>query len=112
MSDIEAAIKAAAEKSILKIVTEGNWIEPDYHNRAKIPADFMSAVWNLVDVNKIKKQIAARLESELADRIVNHLAAEISTDIKQILSVQERREKLRAIARNYMEEIMQTGIKK
>lgn len=33
--------------------------------------------------------IAERLESELADRMVNHMAAELATDIKQILSVRE-----------------------
>ena len=43
---------------------------------------------------------------ELAERIVNHMAAEISTDVKQILSVKERREALRALARHHMDSLM------
>jgi hypothetical protein len=106
MSDIEQAIKVAAEKAVLHFVSEGGWVMPDYNSRIKLPPDFMQDIWNMVDREKIKKAMAHRLEEELADRIVNHMAAEIATDIKQILSVQERREKLRAIVREHMDEIV------
>ena len=36
-------------------------------------------------------------------------AAELATDIKQILSVQERREMLRGLAREHMDAVMQAG---
>lgn len=106
MIDLEQAIKTAAEKSILKIISEGSWIAQDYNHRVKLPADFMAQVWALVDTNKVQTRMAERLESELADRIVNALAAEMATDIKQILSVQERREALRQVAREHIEQIM------
>ena len=110
MSDFENAVKAAAEKAVLKIITEGSWVQPDYENRVKLPKDFMVKVWEMVDTEKIKKHLAERIESELADRLVNHMAAEIATDVKQILSVTERREALRSLARAHMEEIMKVGI--
>ena len=103
MTDFELAVKTAAEKAVLKIITEGSWIAPDYANRFKLPAD----VWKLVDQNQIKRHLAARIEEEMADRLVNHIAAELATDIKQILSVPERREALRHVARQHMESIMQ-----
>ena len=106
MSDLEQAIKTAAEKSILKMVQDGAWYATDYSNRIKLPSDFMAQVWALVDTKKVQAAMAARLESELADRIVNALAAEMATDIKQILSVTERREALRQVARNHVERIM------
>ena len=112
MSDFENAVKAAAEKAVLKIITEGSWVQPDYANRVRLPKDFMVDVWKMVDTEKIKQHLAARLESELADRLVNHMAAEIATDVKQILSVTERREALRSIAREHMETIMQAGVGK
>ena len=105
-TDFEQAIKTAAEKSVLQILSSGNWIMPDYANRYRIPADFMADVWQLVDPAKIKAQLAERLEAELADRIVNMMAAEIATDVKQILSVKERREALRHFARQHMDSIM------
>lgn len=109
MSDFENAVKAAAEKAVLKIVSEGSWVQPDYANRVQLPKDFMADVWKMVDTEKIKKCLAARLESELADRLVNHMAAEIATDVKQLLSVTERREALRSIARAHMDAVLSLG---
>lgn len=105
MTDFETAVKHAAEKAVLKIISEGGWVAPDYANRFLLPKEFMADVWKLVDSEKIKIEMAARLERELADRIVNHLAAEISTDVKQLLSNSERREALRAVARENMDRI-------
>lgn len=62
------------------------------------------------NVDKVRAQFAARLESELADRMVTHMAAELATDIKQILSVKERREMLRALARDHMDAVMKAGL--
>lgn len=50
MSDIGEKIKQQAEKSILSLITSGNWIQPDYSNRVKLPADFMESVWQSVEV--------------------------------------------------------------
>lgn len=106
----EDELRQIAEGAILKIISEGSWIQPDYNNRIKVPADFMNEVWALVDKDAIKKQFAKRIESELADRLVNHIAAEMATDIKQILSVQERREAVRSIARQHLDSIIRLGV--
>lgn len=106
MTDFEKAVKNAAEKAVLKMISEGSWVAPDYNNRFKMPAQMMADIWALVDQDMLKKKMAARLEEELADRIINMMAAEISTDVKQILSVKERRESLRNLARQHMEGIM------
>ena len=111
MSELETKIHQMAEKAVLKIITGGSWIAPDYANRVQIPKDFMLQVWSMVDQEKVKAHLVARLEAELADRMVNHMAAELATDIKQILSVTERREALRSLARNHMDAIMQIPAK-
>jgi hypothetical protein len=109
MTDFETQVKAAAEKAVLQFIGSGGWLLPNYEARLKIPADWVGACWALVDADKIRAKVAERLESELADRMVNHMAAELATDVKQILSVQERREALRALARGHMENIMKAG---
>lgn len=109
MSPFEEALKQAAERSILKIVLEGSWVQPDYANRFKLPADLLQEIYGLIDREALKAAIAKRLETELADRIVNHLAAEISTDIKQILSDKERREAIREVARKHLINIAGEG---
>lgn len=103
---LEKQVQQIAEKAILKLLSDpGNWIQPDYSNRIKIPASFMQDVWSKVNFEKIKAQLAERLERELADRICNHMAAELATDVKQILSVQERREALRSVCRENFDRI-------
>lgn len=109
MSAFEQQVTEFAQRAVLKIIAEGSWIAPDYANRVQIPKELMSEVWAMVDREKLKTAMAARLESELADRIMNHLAAEIATDVKQLLSVKERREALRSIARDHIESITKLG---
>lgn len=111
MTDFEQAVKAAAEKAVLKFVQDGGWLTPNYAGRLKVPVEWIADCWKLVDSAKLKAQIAERLESELAERMINNMAAELSTDIKQILSVQERREMLRGLAREHMEAVMRAGHK-
>lgn len=109
MSDFEVQVKQAAEKAVLQFIGTGGWLLPNYESRLKIPAEWIADCWRLVDADKLKQQIAARLEFELAERMVNHMAAELATDIKQILSVKERREMLRGLAREHMDAVMATG---
>jgi hypothetical protein len=105
MTNFEKQVKDAAEQAVLKIIREGGWVMPDYANRYRIPADFMTDCWNLVDKEKIKAELVKRLELELAERIVNKMAEEISTDIKQILSNKERREEIRAVVRENIDRL-------
>ena len=110
MNDFEQQVKAAAEKAVLQFLSSGGWLLPNYEGRLKVPAEWVAECWQLVDANKVRAQLAARLESELADRMVNHMAAELATDIKQILSVKERREMLRALARDHMDAVLKAGV--
>lgn len=109
MSDFSQALVTAVEQSALKQIKE-HGVNINYNDRISIPKSFMDEIWKMVDREALKRQIAVRLESELADRIVNKIAEELSTDIKQILSVKERREAIRSLAREHMESIMKAGL--
>jgi hypothetical protein len=105
MSEFDQKVKAAAEHAVLQFITSGGWLLPNYESRMKIPAEWLAECWRLVDADKLRAQIATRLEAELADRIVNRMAEELATDIKQILSVQERREALRSVVRDNLDKL-------
>lgn len=105
-TDFELAVKTQAEKAVLKFIGDGGWLMPNYEARLKLPTEWMAAAWALVDREALQRKLAERLESELVDRMVNHMAAELATDIKQILSVKERREALRALARDHFDSLM------
>ncbi|MEN9885569.1 MAG: hypothetical protein RL758_147 [Pseudomonadota bacterium] len=112
LSDFDAKVKAAAEHAVLKFIGEGGWLMPNYEARLKLPAEWMAQAWALVDRDALLRKFAERIESEMVDRMVNHMASELTTDIKQILSVQERREALRSLAREHMTAIMGSTGKK
>ena len=95
----EGMIKAATKALINSL---DNGIAIPYECRYKVPADFFEGVWKLVDKTKVQELMAKNIEQELADRIVNKLATEISTDIKQLLSNNDRREELRTYARTIL----------
>lgn len=111
MSDFTQALITAVEQSALKQIKD-HGVNINYSDRINIPQSFMDDIWKMIDREALKKQIAIRLELELADRIVNKIAEELSTDIKQILSVKERRETIRALAREHLESIMKSGLTK
>ena len=106
MGNFEQAVKEAAERAVLRLVADGSWIQPNYESRMKVPPEWIAQMWAMVDADALRRKIAARVEDELAERMVAHMAAELATDIKQILSVKERREALRALARSHIDEAL------
>jgi len=104
---VEQRIKEAAENAIVNLIASGNWIAPDYSNRFKLPKDFNEEVWKLVDVESIKLQMSILIERDLAEKIVAMMAAEISSDIKKVLSDSERRESIRSVVRENLDSIIQ-----
>jgi hypothetical protein len=105
----EQQAAAAVQSAVLKLLAGGEWLSIGYSERMKLDANFLADVWGLVDREQLKRKLAERLESELIDRMVNHMASELATDIKQILSVKERREALRELARRHMTSVMNAG---
>lgn len=108
MTGLEKKISDAANKAVLHVITSGDWIKPTYKDRVPIPQEFIQEAWQLVDQDKVKSQIAKRIEEELANKIINHMAAEIGSDIKKVLSITERREAIRSLVRENINEICRT----
>lgn len=107
MKTFEEQVQAKVSGAILYFLANSEkWLTLGYFDRFKIPQSFLDDVWRYIESESLKKEIAARVEAELADRVVNQIVAELSSDIKQILSVQERREAVRAVARENLERIM------
>ena len=100
MSDFEKDLMNSVKCSMTNQINKTDFIQIPYDQRVRLPADFMSRVWALVDQESVINKLSERLENELVDRLVNSVATEMATDIKQILSVKERREAVRALVRD------------
>lgn len=100
MSDFEKDLLNSVKCSMVKQIDKTDFIQIPYDCRPKLPSDFMQRAWEMVDQDSVLEKLSERLESELVDRLVNNIAAEMATDIKQVLSVKERREAVRSLVRD------------
>ena len=105
MSDFEKDLMNSIKCAITNQVNETDFLQIPYDKKVKIPDEFMQKAWGLVDQEALMIKLAKRLEDELIDRMVNHMAAEIATDIKQVLGVKERREAIRSLARDNIDKL-------
>ena len=64
MTDFETQVKAAAEKAVLHHVSSGQWLLPNYESRLKVPAEWMTEMWRLVDADRVRRQVAERIEAD------------------------------------------------
>ena len=105
MIDFESKMLNSIKNSMSKQIDKIDFIAINYQDRFAIPQDFINQAWELVDQKALIQGIANRLECELVDRVVNQFAAEIATDIKQVLSVKERREAIRSLVRDNIDQL-------
>lgn len=106
MSDFESRVKEAAENSLLRLLENpNNWHVQPADKHIKVPPGLMNEVWQMVDFQKVKAAMADLIQQQLAERIVNHMAAEIANDIKKVLSDPERREAIRAVCRENIDRL-------
>lgn len=97
--NFEDKLKETIQHQIIASIHKADLLSLRYDDRFKIPEGFIAECWGLIDKEQLKADLSARLKDELIDRLVNHMAAEIATDIKQVLSVKERREAVRHVVR-------------
>ena len=63
MTDFEQAVKTAAEKAVLQFVQGGQWLQPNYESRLKIPVEWVADCWRLVDAEKLKQSRRRNLKN-------------------------------------------------
>jgi len=103
--ELEKRLLELMVRQLEQSIHKADLVQIRYDDRFKLPADFIAKAWALVDHDALLSSLAKRLESELVDRLVNQMAAEMATDIKQILSVRERREAVRSVVRDNIDKL-------
>ena len=107
MGKFEDLLINEAQKSVLNLVREGFTV--GYSNQYRVPPGFFESVWGMLDQEKVAEAMAERLEEVVAEKVMNLIATEITNDIKKIMSNQDRREEVRAVARENLKRIMTAG---
>lgn len=99
-----AQMHQTVERAVLDEIRKGSWLTIDYKSRVQIDLPTLRSIYEGVDMERVKAVVRERLESMIADKILNAMATEIATDVKQILSQRELREDVRAIIRDKIRE--------
>jgi hypothetical protein len=94
------------ERSVLKKIGSGEWLQIDYKDRISIDVELLKDVYASLDMGRVKSILTDKLHNHIADKILNSIAAEIATDVKQILSQKELREDVRATLREKVREVV------
>lgn len=89
----------AVQQSVLKMIRDGSLVVPDYAMRAKVPAAKVQELYDSIDWNRVRALCLEKVEEHCADTILNKMATEVASDIKQVLSNKELREEVRAFIR-------------
>lgn len=101
----EEKLASTIQQQVIASIHKADLVQINYRDRFEIPSSFLAECWGLIDQEQLKQDLSKRLQEELVERLVNHMAAEIATDIKQVLSVKERREAIRHVVRENIDKL-------
>jgi hypothetical protein len=104
MPDFESRLVSAFEDSVVKMVRDGGFVQPNYEARMKIDPAFIRACYDKIDKARVIALVVERGEEHMANAIFNGMATELTSDVKRILSNVELREDIRAIIRTRIRE--------
>ena len=96
----------AIQNKVLEEIKKGSFISFDRQWKSQLPSSLLKDAWESVDYEAIKREMAKTIEKMLAEKIINMLATEVSTDLKSLLSIPERREEIRSVARRHLKHLV------
>lgn len=94
----------AVEQSVIATVSKAEWLRIDYQDRMQVPSADLRKVYEALDMQRVIDGVRARVEQHVIDSIMNAMATEVASDVKQILSNKELREDIRAVVRDKLRE--------
>ena len=106
----EEKLAEHVHNGVLNMARAGEFTKIEYNNKLSIPESFVRAIWERVDQESLVDECAKILREKTARSLMESISAEISTDIKKLLANNGRREEIRAIARTYLDSLIDSGI--
>lgn len=104
-SEFEKTIMEAAQRSVVKMFNEGNLVMPDYANRVKIPPEFVSQVYALIDWQAVLESLRPKINEFVATKITHAMTEELGNDVKRILSHEPTRLRLRMVVASELDQL-------
>lgn len=101
----EKRIIQALENALVNAVNKGEAFTIAYQNRTDISPQLNEA-FKRINFERVIDLVVARMEEELAEKMVNKIITEMGTDIKKLMENNSTREDFRFLLRKGVEEIL------
>ncbi|MBS9774728.1 MAG: hypothetical protein KGV59_06190 [Tenacibaculum sp.] len=91
----EKQIEKQVKETILKQINDCRFVEYHYSNKKRVPTDIVEKAWEKINWEEVTEYVTKQLQEQVCKTIVGNMITETKTDVKDILSVEGVRKKLR-----------------
>lgn len=83
------------KQKALQDVSKFEFLKFEYNDKRALPKDFLNKMWSSVNWEEVLNDIRPEFQKRICNAIVGNMEAEIKTDVKNILSIDGVRQRLR-----------------
>ena len=91
----EEELIQTVQTSVLREVQKASFLNIPYNDRKVIPKEVLENLWESVNWDEVIEQLRTEMQKRICNAIIGSMEKEIKTDVKNILSIDGIRQKLR-----------------
>lgn len=103
----EEQVTEQIQKRIISSINEINFLNRWQQGKLTIPQDIIQKAWNNIDWNDVVDYVTKELQDKVCQTIVHNMMTETKTDVKNLLSVEGVRQKLKMEAYPKIKEVLE-----
>lgn len=93
--NFEEAIQHEVKKAIIANIQKHEFVSNNWSSRRELPKTFIDKIWVNVDWDSVLEKVKPQIETQICNAVIGNIQTEIKTDVKNILSIDGVRQKLR-----------------
>ena len=105
-TNFEQQVTDQIQKRILASIKEINFLDRFNQGKLAIPNDVIQKAWNGIDWEEVVEYVKKELQDKVCQTIVQNMLSETKTDVKNLLSVEGVRQKIRMEAYPKIKEVL------
>ena len=94
-TDFENQMIQAIRNKVISEIHKTDFTKLDYNQKKVIPDGFINKVWDGIDWDKVIEDTKEEMHKRICNAVIGNMETEIKTDVKNILSIDGVRQKLR-----------------
>lgn len=104
--EFEKEVTEQIQKRILASIKEINFLDKWNQGKLKIPDNVIQKAWQNIDWEEVINYVSKELQDKVCQTIVHNMLTETKTDVKNLLSVEGVRQKIKMEAYPKIKEVL------